>query len=211
MVLDPIPDLTFLEASHSYQYKGNWLAATVSQVTSAELTPIQRASIERYRQGPDGWEARGNAVHKCLEQHLLGNPQVYDDKWAPWVETMLSDDFFSNVTTLASEYAVVLNAGSQHVGGTVDFILAYEDDPTFVILGDLKTVSSAKGVASRKKATEQLGGYALALEQAGIFVTQCVTAVSGPGKFKVKEQTPDECITAWREAWGRYEALQPDW
>jgi hypothetical protein len=87
-----------------------------------------------------------------------------------------------------------------------------EPSKQLVILGDLKTVSSKKAIAARKPATAQLGAYmsCLTLNQPSITVGMCVTVVSGPEKCKVIKQDPEECLEAWGEAWGKFQATQPD-
>lgn len=212
-LLNPIEGLTFNEDRHLYRYQGEWLQTSISQVTDVDLKPAQRTAFEKYKHGPDGWAARGAAIHKCLNLHLLNQPQVYDDRWAPWVETLLTDKVFQNVTTLASEYSVCQRTDTESIGGTLDFLLAYDDDPSFLILGDLKTVSSAKGVSSRKPNLAQLGGYCkmLQIHWPKLHISQCVTVVSGPEKVKVREHDPQECLDAWEAALARWKALQPDW
>jgi hypothetical protein len=211
-MLDPIPELSFDSKRHLYSYKGEWLAHSVSAVTGVDITPQQRAGFEKYKHGPDGWAIRGQTIHDCLDKHLRGEPQIYDDKWSPWVETLLEDDLFKNVNLMASEYSLCLRNSSHSIGGTLDFLISYADDPTFLILGDLKTVSRKNAVSSRKAATEQLGGYLTMINQhwPKLYVSQCVTVVSGPEKCKVIEQEPDECLEAWRGALTRFDALQPD-
>ena len=211
-MLDPIPELSFDKKRHLYSYKGEWLAHSVSSVTDVDITPQQRAGFKKYKHGPDGWAIRGDTIHDCLDKHLRGEPQIYDEKWSPWVETLLEDDLFKNVNLMASEYSLCLRNSSHSMGGTFDFLISYADDPTFLILGDLKTVSSKKAVSSRKAATIQLGGYLAMINQhwPKLYVSQCVTVVSGPGRCRVIEQEPDECIQAWRGALTRFDALQPD-
>ncbi len=208
-VLDPIPELDFFEREHRYRWRGNWILNNVSDITSRELTPYAKAQMEKYKHGPDGWQARGDACHRSLESFLKNEPQVHDERWSPWLDTLLADDLFKGIEVLATEYRVVDRYNS--VAGSFDFLLRYKDDPGFVILGDLKTVSSKKAVSSRKPATAQLGAYAKFLStHVPICVTECVTVVSGPDKCKVIRQSPqDECIPAWDEAWGRFEATQP--
>ena len=166
--------------------------------------------MEKYKHGSDGWLARGMAAHTALEAFLKNEPQVHDERWNPWLDTLLADDLFKGIEVLATEYRVVDRYNS--VAGSLDFCLRYEDDPGFILVGDLKTVSSKKAVSSRKPATAQLGAYAKMLElwHPNIRITECVTVVSGPDKCKVIRQSPqDECIPAWEEAWGRFEATQP--
>jgi hypothetical protein len=212
LLLNPIEGLTFHEDRHLYRYKGEWLSTSISQVTDVDLKPAQRAAFEKYKDGPDGWKIRGETIHKCLHLHLTGQPQAYDDKWSPWVETLLTDKVFQGVTTLASEYQLCLRTDTESIGGTLDFLLAYDDDPSFRILGDLKTVSSAKGVSSRKPNLGQLGGYLrmLQMHHPSLYVSQCITVVSGPEKVKVREHDPQECLDAWDAALARYQALQFD-
>jgi len=188
-MLDPIPELSFDSKRHLYSYKGEWLAHSVSAVTGVDITPQQRAGFEKFKHGPDGWAIRGQTIHDCLDKHLRGEPQV-----------------------MASEYSLCLRNSSHSIGGTLDFLISYADDPTFLILGDLKTVSRKNAVSSRKAATEQLGGYLTMINQhyPKLYVSQCVTVVSGPEKCKVIEQEPDECLEAWRGALTRFDALQPD-
>ncbi len=41
-------------------------------------------------------------------------------------------------------------------------------------------------------------------------ITECVTVISGPEKCKVRRHSPeDDCIPAWEECWGKFQALQP--
>lgn len=217
LMLNPIPDLVVDEANHGYWYRGEWLATSVSEVTGIDITPVQRAAFEKYKHGPDGWAARGDAIHKAMNKHLLDEPQVYDDKWSPWVETLLEDDIFKGINLMASEYPLCLRSDTNSIGGTLDALWSLDIDDggvgsPFVVLADLKTVSSKKAVSSRKPATSQLGGYAEMLLSHGLTaVTECVTIISGPGKCKVIREDPQDCIDSWREQLGRYNALQPDW
>jgi hypothetical protein len=207
-LLDPIPELDFYEGQHRYRWRGNWILNNVSDVLSDDLTPYAKSQIEKYKNGPDGWLVRGETIHRSLDRYLRSEVDMHDDKWSPWIDTLLSDDLFQGVETLATEYRVVDRYNS--VAGSFDFLLRYEDDPSFVILGDLKTVSSRKAVSGRKPATAQLGAYAKMLQQwhAKLTVTECVTVVSGPEKCKVIRQDPCECMNAWEEAWGRFQAKQ---
>ena len=209
-MLEPIPELDFFEKEHRYRWRGNWILNNVSDIVSRDLTPYAKAQIEKYRLGPNGWQVRGEILHRSLQHHLNDEPQIHDERWDPWLDCLLSDPLFQGVETLATEYRVVDRYNS--VAGSFDFLLRYKDDPGFVILGDLKTVNSAKAVSARKPATAQLGAYTKMLEQwkPSIQVVECVTVVSGPGKTKVIRQSPqDDCIPAWQEAWGRFEATQP--
>ena len=215
LMLDPVPELEFHEGLHRYRWRGEWLAHNVSDVLDVDMTPFKRAMIDKYKDGPDGWAARGTAIHKALELHLQNEPQIVDDKWSPWLDPLLDDPFFKGVETLATEYRVMDRYKS--LGGSFDFLIRLKEEglepsKQLVILGDLKTVSSKKAIAARKPATAQLGAYSslLSLCQPSITVGMCVTVVSGPEKCKVIKQDPEECLEAWEEAWGKFQATQPD-
>jgi len=215
LMLDPIPDLEFHEKIHRYRWRGEWLAHNVSDVLDVDMTPFKRAMIDKYKDGPDGWARRGTAIHKALELHLQNEPQACDDKWSPWLDPLLDDPFFLGVETLATEYRVMDRYKS--LGGSFDFLIRLKEEglepsKQLVILGDLKTVSSRKGISSRAPATAQLGAYCslLSLCQPTITVGMCVTVVSGPEKCKVIKQDPEECLAAWQSSWDRFSVEQPD-
>ena len=69
-MLPPIPELHFDEEAHRYQYDGKWLPLSPTQVLSFDLDERQRQRINETKEGPDGWEIRGNTLHGCLEQFL---------------------------------------------------------------------------------------------------------------------------------------------
>ncbi len=129
---------------------------------------------------------------------------MHDDKWSDWIDALLHNELFQGIETLATEFRVVDRFNS--VAGSFDFLIKQKDGMT--ILGDLKTVSSAKAVSGRKAATGQCGAYVKMLQQhyPRIQVAQCVTVVSGPNKVKVIKQEPENCINAWEEAYGRHQA-----
>ena len=214
-MLDPVPDLEFHEGLHRYRWRGEWLAHNVSDVLNVDMTPFKRAMIDKYKDGPDGWAARGTAIHKALELHLLDEPQIVDDKWSPWLDPLLDDSFFRGVETLATEYRVMDRYKS--LGGSFDFLIRLKEEglepsKQLVILGDLKTVSSKRALASRAPATAQLGAYTQLLgnSKPEINVALCVTIISAPERIKIIKQDPKECLEAWEGAWGAFQTTQPD-
>lgn len=209
-LLDPVPGLEFYgDPHHRYRYLGEWLPYNVSSVLSFDMSSTQRAAIERTKDGPDGWAERGSTIHRVLcDEFLLGHGSVYDEKWAPWIEPLLDEPLFKGVETLATEYAVCDKI--KRVGGSLDFLLRVPDDKR-VILGDLKTVSSKKGVSSRRPATAQLQAYRsfLAVHHPLLVVTDLVTVVCGPDKTRIINSDP-EGWEEWEDAWGRFNATLPD-
>ena len=141
-LLDPVPGLEFYPLQHRYRLWGEWLPYNVSNVLSFDMShSVQRAAIERTKDGPDGWAVRGKTIHRVLcDEFLLGHDPVYDEKWAPWIEPLLEQPLFKGGDT-GAEYAVCDKI--KRVGGSFDFLLRTTDpNDKRVILGDLKTVSS---------------------------------------------------------------------
>ena len=211
-MLSPIPELLLDETYHRYSYRGELLARSVSEVVGYQLTDIQRAGMERYKNGPKGWAARGAAIHKVLEHHLKGEPCVHDEMWEPWIEPLLDEALFNRIQLHACEYRLVDEARS--MGGSFDFLVELDEPGSsgLMVLGDLKTVSSAPALKRRKPATAQLGAYLGMLQQhhPDLRVDQCVTVVSGPEGCRVIREDPEDCRAAWEDIWARYELDQPD-
>ena len=210
-LLDPVPGLEFYELQHKYRLDGEWLPYNVSTVLSWDMPAAQRAAIERTKEGPDGWEIRGRTLHRVLERHLLGEPDIVDDRWTPWIEPLLDQPLFKGVEVLAVEYPICDKI--KRVGGSLDFLLRPTDpDDNRVILGDLKTVSSRQGVSSRKPATAQLAAYQsmLASLHPRLMITDLVTVVCGPERTRIINSDAETAWQHWEDAWGRFHATQPD-
>lgn len=204
--------LHFNEALHRYSYDGVWLHNSVTRVIS-DLTPEAKAQIEATKGGPDGWEARGNAVHKACEQHLLylaGERKdgiIIPDKWAEWIEPMLDHWLWEGCVVEAVELR--LCDESLSLGGSFDFLISDRDGQ--LVLGDLKTVRTKKAVDSRKPATAQLGAYVQMLNKSHkVFVNKCVTLVAGPGKTRLITEDPDFCTDEWLKCLEKFQARQTD-
>ena len=207
-MLEPIEGLEFFDHVHRYRYNNTWLAHSVTKVIAGELNPKTLAHIEKTRHGPMGWEIRGNTVHACLEQHLLGQPTLDTGDFNDWVQPLLDCWLFKNCTPLAVEYRVCDPRKS--LAGSMDFVIRTERNT--LVLGDLKTVSSAPAAKSRKPADAQLGAYAAMLIDAHphLSIDKCVTVVAGPGIVEVKPSNPSDCIAQWIDAWDHFQLLQPD-
>ena len=219
-MLKRVTGLEFYSKLHRYRLDGEWLPHNVSTVLSFDMKPEQRAAIERTKDGPDGWQVRGEEIHWILNKHLtcmatnLNHGFTYDDRWSSWAEPLLEDELFKGAKVLATEYAICDRF--KGVGGTLDFLLekpaASAGQPKRVILGDLKTVSSKKAVSSRKAATAQLAAYSsmMAMLHPEIVITDLVTVVCGPERTRVIHSDPETAWREWDEAWGRFSATQPD-
>tara|TARA_R110002072_G_scaffold101337_1_gene223176 strand:- start:677 stop:1327 length:651 start_codon:yes stop_codon:yes gene_type:complete len=204
LMLDPIPELEFFKDEHRYRWRGEWLAHSVSDVLDVELTPFKRAMIEKYKHGPDGWAIRGETIHEYLDGYLKGGRPPVPEKWDKWIDALLDEDFFGEAEVIATEYRVV--DPLKNCAGSFDFLVRKNG---LIQIGDLKTVSSKKAVAARKPATAQLGAYSSFLARQGVYPDVAVTIVVGPEKVKVVEQSVGTCLEAWEEAWGKFQATQP--
>ena len=206
-MLEPIADLVFHEDIHRYMYKCNWLARSVTQVLSHDMSAATRARIDATKDGPDGWLIRGNTVHACLENFLMhGDPGDVGD-FSDWVNPLLAHPLFRDAEVLAAEYSVC--SPSKSLGGQFDALLRTAKGKT--VLCDLKTVSSKPAAASRKPADAQLGAYsALLIDHHQLNIYACLTVVAGPGITTVKTSDPSDCISQWLDAWDFYRLLLPD-
>ena len=208
-LLPPIDGLVANEEAHRYCFRGDWLPFSVTGVIS-DLSEAARKQIARTKDGPDGWELRGNSIHAILEQYLRGIASgeefdvMYEGRWEPWAEPLLDHWLFRDCQVLAVEYA--LCDPRKRVGGCVDFLIRTAEGQT--ILGDLKTVSTAAALKSRKPATAQLGAYTsmFCWWWPTITIDRCATLVSAPGECELKPQDPACCIAAWQEAWEKHQA-----
>jgi hypothetical protein len=203
-MLEPIPGLQFFEEQHRYMYKGEWMAHNVSDIVDMDMTPFKRSMIAKYKDGEDGWAIRGKTIHDYAEAWLNGNEVEIPEKWKDWIEALCGEKFFKGTETLATEYRVVDPAKS--CAGSLDFLLRKNGK---IYVGDLKTVSSKKAVSGRKFCDVQLGAYASMLARQGIYPEMASMVVVGPGKVKVVEQSIGTCLNSFEEAWGKFQAKQP--
>lgn len=172
------------------------------------MTPEKHAAIMRYKDGPDGWAARGNACHKALETHLSGEGIIFENRWAPWIDPLLDCKLFQGVEVIAIEHR--LCDAKKSLGGSFDFLL---NTPDGIVLGDLKTVKTKAAGKRREAATSQLGAYVAMLGDNYPFlpIDQCVTVVSAPDECRVLNQDPDECLGHWVDTWDLYNKGLEDW
>ena len=198
-MLEPIEGLVFDEAAHRYKYKDRWLALSPTQIISFDMRPEQKERIEETRHE---WEPRGNTLHACLEQFLLGAAELNPEPYQDWWKSLRNCWLWTDAEILGVELRLT---DKVNMGGSCDFLIRKDDQ---VILGDLKTVSSVKACDVRKPADAQLGAYLFLLSKTypKVMVEKCVTVVSGPGKCRVITSDPVDCWMAWEDAMGKYKA-----
>ena len=200
-MLSPIDDLEFHPDLHRYRYRGRWLPFSVSKVTN-RATPEQEAQFERTKHI---WAPRGNSVHGYCEAKLLGHELPQTD-YKEWTDELDSCWLLNESEPLAVEYR--LCDARKGIGGSFDFLLRTDNGK--VVLGDLKTVGSDAAVDRRKPAASQLGGYLAMLidHHPKLTVDWCYTLVVGPGKSKVLQNKPDECLEAWVDSWDQFKLTE---
>ena len=200
-MLPPIEDLEFHPDLHRYRYQGRWLPFSVSKVTNRS-TPEMEAQFERTKHI---WEPRGNSVHAYCEAKLLGQ-ELPETDYKEWTDEIDSCWLINESEPLAVEYR--LCDARKGIGGSFDFLVRTKHGK--VVLGDLKTVSSDAAVDRRKPAVSQLGGYLAMLidHHPKLTVDGCYTLVVGPGKSKVLQNTPDECLMAWVDSWDQFKLTE---
>jgi len=208
-MIKKIAGLSFFPEWHRYRYKAEWLARSVTGVLGAKLAPEALANIMRYKDGPEGWAARGEQVHGALESYLKGEQLEFAERWADRVDPIIECELFKDAQVIATEYR--LCDARKSIGGSFDFLLKTSTGE--IVLGDLKTVGSKSRARNREPATEQLGAYLAMLidHHPALHVDKCVTVVSGPKECRVIRQNPDECVEPWLDSWDRYQFELEDW
>lgn len=200
-MLDPIPDLEFHAGLHRYRFKGRWLPFSVSRVTN-KTTPEQAAQFERTKHI---WAPRGNDVHGFCEAMLTGQ-ELPETDYDEWTQALQDCWLLRDSEPLAVEYR--LCDARKGVGGSFDFLLRSPHGK--VILGDLKTVGNETAVDRRQPAKAQLGGYLAMLidHHPSLTVDGCYTVVVGPGRCRLIQNEPDECLMAWVDAWDAFKLTE---
>ena len=198
-MLPSVPGLVFDENAHRYKFKDRWLACSPTQILSFDMRPEVKEKIEATR---SEWEPRGNTLHACLEQFLLGTADLNCDPYCEWWDALKACWLWDDAQVMGVELRMT---DKVNMGGSCDFLIKKGDN---VILGDLKTVATATAVDKRKPADAQLGAYLFMMSKCWPkqIVDKCVTVVSGPGKCRVITSDPTDCWVAWEDAYGRYKA-----
>ena len=200
-MLSPVLGLDFFPDLHRYRYKGRWLPFSVSRVTNRS-TPEQEAQFERTKHV---WAPRGNEVHGFCEAMLNGQ-ELPETDYSEWTQELQDCWLLRDSEPLAVEYR--LCDPRKGIGGSFDFLLRSPNGK--VILGDLKTVGNETAVDRRKPAKAQLGGYLAMLidHHPKLTVDGCYTVVVGPGRCRLIQNEPNECLMAWLDAWDAFKLTE---
>ena len=223
-LLKPLP-IKRDEERHQYfnTETNSWLSYSTTEVCN-ELTEEDKENIEAYRYI---WQPRGEKVHECLQERMLGNTVDIDagDYWE-WVQPMLTHYLFKHFEPMAVE--LMMSIPDKSVGGQLD-LLGYDKETKQIRLLDLKTKGNTKsGFYKRERegtikiseidkywkepysTDKQLGCYVEMLKlNYGITPDVCNTIWAYPGVCIIGANQPTErCEAAWQEAWEKFEAKQ---
>ena len=223
-LLKPLP-IKRDEERHQYfnTETNSWLSYSTTEVCN-ELTEEDKENIEAYRYI---WQPRGEKVHECLQERMLGNTVDIDagDYWE-WVQPMLTHYLFKHFEPMAVE--LMMSIPDKSVGGQLD-LLGYDKETKQIRLLDLKTKGNTKsGFYKRERegtikiseidkywkepysTDKQLGCYVEMLKlNYGITPDVCNTIWAYPEVCIVGANQPTErCEAAWQEAWEKFEAKQ---
>ena len=228
-LLKPLP-ICRDEETHKYLNKetNDWLAYSTTEVCN-ELTEQAKENIERYRYV---WQPRGEKVHECLAESMLGNANIDMGDYEEIVAPLLDHWLFANFEPLAIEH--MMSIPDKSVGGQLD-LLGYDIDPITsektLRLIDLKTKGNTRsGFYKRENdklgrlwvkeidkywqepysTDKQLGCYLEMLKlNYGIVPDVCNTLWAYPGFAILGANQPIErCKAAWQEAWTKFESKQ---
>ena len=188
-----------------------------------ELTDEAKENIEKYR---FMWQPRGEKVHECLAEKMLGNGDIDFDEYGAWIEPLLQHDLFTHFEPLAVEH--MMSIPDKSVGGQLD-LLGYDTKTKQIRLIDLKTKGKySYDIKKRFKdgmihledldmywkepysTDKQLGCYVEMLKlNYDLTPDVCNTIWAYEGRCILNNDQPTErCLTAWQEAWEKFEAKQ---
>ena len=202
------------EGTHKYfcEKSDKWLKYSTTQVCN-ELDEEAKANIERLRHI---WQPRGETVHYCLEQKMLGSDDIDMGDYEEWAIPLLELELFTHFEPMGVEY--MMSNPVKDVGGQLDLI-GYDTKAKKVRLIDLKTrsLSGLKHDFDKKKdwkepyrTDKQLGCYIEMLKMnCDLRPDICNTIWAYKGKCVMNEDQPVErCEAAWKEAWEKFQAKQ---
>ena len=230
--IQKLPKLPVFRSEREHKYyceKSNkWLKYSTTQVCN-DLDEEAKQNIERLRHI---WQPRGEKVHECLAESMLGNTDIDMGDYEEIVAPLLNHWLFANFKPIAIEH--MMSNPSKDVGGQLD-LLGYDICPITskktLRLIDLKTKGNIKsGFYKRENdkkgrlwvkeidkywqepysTDKQLGCYLEMLKiNHGIIPDVCNTLWAYPGFSILGHSQPvKRCEAAWQEAWEKFEAKQ---
>ena len=222
-LLKPLP-ICRDEETHKYLNKetNEWLAYSTTEVCN-ELTEEAKENIEKYRYV---WQPRGEKVHECLAESMLGNTNVDMGDYEEIVAPLLDHWLFANFEPLAIEH--MMSIPDKSVGGQLD-LLGRDTKTNQIRLIDLKTKSSCNYFMRKRKkdgllyiedldmywkepysTDKQLGCYVEMLKlNYDLRPDVCNTIWAFEGRCIMNIDQPTErCEAAWQKAWEKFEAEQ---
>ena len=222
-LLKPLP-IKRDEKRHQYVNieTGQWMSYSTTEVCN-ELTEEAKENIEKYR---FMWQPRGEKVHECLAEKMLGSGEIDVDEYGAWVEPLLQHELFTHFQPMAVEH--MMSIPDKLVGGQLD-LLGYDTKTKQIRLIDLKTKGKySYDIKKRFKdgmihlkdldmywkepysTDKQLGCYVEMLKLNYDLVPDvCNTIWAFEGRCILNNDQPTErCLTAWQEAWEKFEAKQ---
>ena len=222
-LLKPLP-IKRDEKRHQYVNieTGQWMSYSTTEVCN-ELTEEAKENIEKYR---FMWQPRGEKVHECLAEKMLGSGEIDVDEYGAWVEPLLQHELFTHFQPMAVEH--MMSIPDKSVGGQLD-LLGYDTKTKQIRLIDLKTKGKySYDIKKRFKdgmihledlnmywkepysTDKQLGCYVEMLKLNYDLVPDvCNTIWAYEGRCILNNDQPTErCLTAWQEAWEKFEAKQ---
>ena len=202
------------EATHKYfcEKSNKWLKYSTTQVCS-DLDEEAKKNIERLRHI---WQPRGETVHSCLEQKMLGADDIDMGEYEEWAIPLFELELFTHFEPMGVEY--MMSNPNKDVGGQLDLI-GYDTKAKKIRLIDLKTrsLSGLKNDFDKEqvwtepyRTDKQLGCYIEMLKlNCDIEPDICNTVWAYKGKCMLNEDQPvKRCLDAWQEAWEKFEAKQ---
>ena len=199
-----------------------WLNYSTTGVCN-ELSEKDKANIEFHKAE---WQPRGEKIHECLAEKMLGNEDIDFDEYGAWIEPLLQHELFTHFEPMAVEH--MMSIPDKSVGGQLD-LLGYDTKTKQTRLIDLKTKKSHEHFLRKRKKDDlvyledidmywkepystdkQLGCYVEMLKlNYNLVPDVCNTIWAFQGRCILNIDQPTErCEAAWQEAWEKFEAKQ---
>ena len=222
-LLKPLPIVLDVE-THKYlnTETDEWLAYSTTGVCN-ELTEQAKENIEAYRYI---WQPRGEKVHECLQEKMLGSGEIDAGDYEHIVSPLLNHELFKHFEPMAVE--LMMSIPDKSVGGQLD-LLGYDKETKQIRLIDLKTKGNTNsGFYKREKegriwidqldkywqepysTDKQLGSYVEMLKiNYNLVPDVCNTIWAYPDVAILGSDQPVErCEVAWQAAWDKFESEQ---